>query len=54
MAHPEAGAVIEGTGGLRNVRFTLFDKDEMSDLTPKQRVTLRELVKAELQSRRKV
>lgn len=83
MAHPEAGAPIEGTGGLRKVRFTdarrakgkrgglrviyyfwtggpefwlftLYDKDEMSDLTPKQRATLRELVKAELQTRRKV
>jgi hypothetical protein len=82
MAHPEAGAVIEGTGGLRKLRFTdarrakgkrgglrviyyywtggpefwlftLYDKAEMSDLTPKQRAALREMVKAELQTRRK-
>lgn len=82
MAHPEAGDLMEGTGGLRKVRcsdarrgkgkrgglrvvyyywtggpefwlFTLYDKDEMADLTPKQRASLKDLVKAELQLRRK-
>ncbi len=82
MASPEAGDPIEGTGGLRKLRFgdirrgkgkrgglrviyyywtggpefwlfTLYDKDEMSDLTPKQRALLKERVKAELKSRSK-
>ena len=82
MAHPEAGDLMEGTGGLRKVRcsdarrgkgkrgglrvvyyywtggpefwlFTLYDKDEMADLTPKQRAALKDLVKTELQLRRK-
>lgn len=81
MANPEAGDVIEGTGGLRKLRFadarrakgkrgglrviyyywhggpefwlfTLYDKDEMSDLTPKQRALLKERVKSELKMRR--
>ena len=33
--------------------FTLYDKDEMADLSPKQRVELKERVKAELKARRK-
>ena len=33
--------------------FTLYDKDEMSDLTPQQRKALRELIKTELDARRK-
>ena len=33
--------------------FTLFDKDEMADLTPKQRLVLKAMVKAELASRRR-
>jgi hypothetical protein len=33
--------------------FTLYDKDEMSDLTPAQRKVLRSMVKAELEARRK-
>jgi len=82
MASPEAGDRIEGTGGLRKLRFgdirrgkgkrgglrviyyywtggpefwlfTLYDKDELSDLTPKQRALLKDRVKAELNSRRK-
>jgi hypothetical protein len=82
MANPEAGDLIEGTGGLRKLRFgdprrgkgrrgglrviyyywtggpefwlfTLYDKDEMSDLTPKQRAALKERVKGELKMRRK-
>ena len=81
MRNPEAGEVIQGTGGLRKVRFadkrrgkgkrgglrviyywwsggmqfwlyTLYDKDEMADLTPEQRRTLRVMLKAELESRR--
>jgi hypothetical protein len=81
MKHPEAGEVIEGTGGLRKVRFadarrgkgkrgglrviyywwsagmqfwlyTLYDKDEMSDLTPKQCKALKAMLKMELESRR--
>jgi len=31
----------------------LYDKDKMSDLTPKQRAALKERVKAELKMRRK-
>ena len=82
MTHPEAGDLMEGTGGLRKVRcsdarrgkgkraglrvvyyywtggpefwlFTLYDKDEMADLTPKHRASLKDLVKAELQLRRR-
>jgi len=82
MANPVAGDLIEGTGGLRKVRFgdsrrskgkrgglrviyyywtggpefwlfTLYDKDEMADLTPKQRAALKERVKDELKMRRK-
>jgi hypothetical protein len=82
MANPEAGDVIEGTGGLRKLRFgdirrgkgkrgglrviyyywtggpefwlfTAYDKDEMSDLTPKQRTALKERVKGELKMRKK-
>jgi hypothetical protein len=33
--------------------FTLYDKDEMADLTPKQRLVLKAMVKAELASRRR-
>jgi len=82
MANAEAGEVIQGTGGLRKLRFgdarrskgkrgglrviyyywtggpeywlfTLYDKDEMSDLTPKQREVLKERLKDELKVRRK-
>jgi len=81
MKNPEAGEVIEGTGGLRKMRFadarrgkgkrsglrviyywwsigmqfwlyTLFDKDEMADLSPKQRKALKAMLKMELESRR--
>ena len=81
MKNPEAGDVIEGTGGLRKMRFadarrgkgkrgglrviyywwgagmqfwlyTLYDKDEMTDLTATQRKALRAMIKAELESRR--
>ena len=82
ITNPEAGATIQGTGGLRKVRFrdprrgkgkrgglrviyywwrngrqfwlfTLYDKDEMSDLTSPQRDKLRTMIKAELEARRK-
>jgi len=82
MANPQVGDPMEGTGGLRKMRFgdarrgkgkrgglrviyyfwtggpefwlfTLYDKDEMADLTPKQRSALRDLVKAELKARSK-
>lgn len=81
MRNPAAGEVIEGTGGLRKMRFadarrgkgkrgglrvihywwdsgmqfwlfTLYDKDEMPDLTPAQRKALKAMIKAELDSRR--
>lgn len=81
MANPEAGEVIEGTGGLRKMRFgdarrgkgkrgglrviyywwsagrqfwlyTLYDKDEASDLTAKERKVLRALLKTELEARK--
>jgi len=81
MRNPTAGEVIEGTGGLRKMRFadkrrgkgkrgglrvvyywwnagmqfwlfTLYDKDEMADLTPQQRKMLKAMIKAELDSRR--
>ena len=32
--------------------FTLYDKDEMTDLTPRQRSALRGMIKAELNARR--
>lgn len=33
--------------------FTIYDKDEMADLTPLQRKTLKEMIKKELDARRK-
>ncbi len=83
MRNPEAGEVIEGTGGLRKLRFadarrgkgkrgglrviyywwsagmqfwlyTLYDKDEMADLTPRQRKALKAMLKMELESRRSI
>lgn len=81
MKNPEAGEVIEGTGGLRKMRFadarrgkgkrgglrviyywwsagtqfwlyTLYDKDEMADLTAKERKALKAMLKMELDLRR--
>lgn len=81
MANPEAGDVIEGTGGLRKLRhgdprrgkgkrsglrviyywwdgkqqfwlFTLYDNDEMDDLSPKEKKILKDMLKRELESRR--
>jgi hypothetical protein len=82
MKSPEAGDAIEGTGGLRKLRFadarrgkgkrgglrviyywwqagsqfwlyTLYDKDERDDLSPQQRKTLKAMLKAESEARRK-
>ena len=79
---PEAGDVIEGTGGLRKLRhgdprrgkgkrgglrviyywwdggrqfwlFTLYDKDEMEDLSTDEKKALKAMLKAELEARRK-
>ncbi len=80
MKNPEAGDVIENTGGLRKLRhgdprrgkgkrgglrviyywwdggsqfwlFTLYDKDEMEDLSAKDKKALRAMLKAELEAR---
>jgi hypothetical protein len=80
MLDPEAGDMIEGTGGLRKLRygdqrrgkgkrgglrviyywwnrnqqfwlFTLYDKDEMDDLSAKDKKALKTMLKAELESR---
>ena len=80
MKHPEAGDVIEGTGGLRKLRhgdpqrgkgkrgglrviyfwweaglqfwlFTLYGKDEMDDLSPKEKKALKAILKRELEAR---
>ncbi len=81
LKNPEAGAVIEGTGGLRKVRhadpkrgkgkrgglrviyywwdggeqfwlFTLYNKDEMDNLSPAEKKTIKALLKAELGARK--
>jgi hypothetical protein len=81
MANPEAGDVIEGTGGLRKIRqpdprrgkgkrgglrviyywwdgkrqfwlFTLYDKDELVDLSAKEKKALKDMLKRELEARR--
>ncbi|MDR3298695.1 MAG: type II toxin-antitoxin system RelE/ParE family toxin [Candidatus Accumulibacter sp.] len=81
LLNPEAGNVIEGTGGLRKLRhadprrgkgkrgglrviyywwdggrqfwlFTLYDKDELKDLSAKEKKVLKDLLKAELEARR--
>ncbi|HYJ86659.1 MAG TPA: hypothetical protein VEW46_11430 [Pyrinomonadaceae bacterium] len=33
--------------------YTVYDKDEMADLTPPQRKALKEMIKQELDARRK-
>lgn len=82
MKSPDAGDIMEGTGGLRKLRFidsrrgkgkrgglrviyfwweagsqfwlyTVYDKDERDDLSPKQRKMLKAMLKAELEARRK-
>ena len=40
-------------GGPEFWLFTLYDKDEMADLTPKQREALKERIKDELKTRRR-
>jgi hypothetical protein len=40
--------------GLQFWLFTLYDKDEMADLTPQQRKTLKAMIKAELTARKGV
>lgn len=81
MENPEAGDVIEGTGGLRKLRhsdprrgkgkrgglrviyfwwhpkrqfwlFTLYDKDEMDDLSAREKKLLKDMLKRELEARR--
>ena len=81
LKNPEAGDVIEGTGGLRKLRhgdprrgkgkrgglrviyywwdggrqfwlFTLYDKDEMEDLSTDEKKLLKGMLKAELETRR--
>ena len=81
MANPQAGDVIEGTGGLRKLRhadprrgkgkrgglrviyywwdggpqfwlFTLYDKDEMENLSADEKKALKGMLKAELEARR--
>jgi hypothetical protein len=39
--------------GMQFWLFTLYDKDELSDLTSLQRDKLRTMIKAELEARRK-
>ncbi len=80
LENPEAGDVIEGTGGLRKVRhadprrgkgkrgglrviyywwdsrrqiwlFTLYDKDELDDLSAKEKKALKDMLKREMESR---
>ncbi|MEX2283970.1 MAG: hypothetical protein WEE89_15905 [Gemmatimonadota bacterium] len=46
MTDPEAGDLIVGTG-----LFTLYDKDEVADLTPQQRKALKAMIKGELEAR---
>jgi len=81
LKYPEAGDVIEGTGGLRKLRhgdprrgkgkrgglrviyywwdggrqfwlFTLYDKDEMENLSADEKKLLKAMLKAELEARR--
>jgi hypothetical protein len=40
--------------GLQFWLFTLYDKDEMEDLTPQQRKVLKAMTKAEIQARSKL
>ena len=40
-------------GGLQFWLFTLYDKNEMADLTPQQRKALKGMIKTELEARRK-
>lgn len=80
MRSPCAGDIIEGTGGLRKLRFadvgrgkgkrgglriiyfwweagkqfwlfTIYNKDEMTDLSAQEKKALREMIKLELEAR---
>jgi hypothetical protein len=53
MENPTAGAVIEGTGGLRKLRQTdpRRGKGKRGGLTPAQRKVLKQLLKIELENR---
>lgn len=64
LENPEAGEVIEGTGGLRVIYFwrrageqfwlyALYDKDATVDLSAKERAALKGMLKRELDVRRK-
>ncbi len=64
LDNPEAGDVIEGTGGLRVIYFwwsmgdqfwlyTVYDKDTIDDLSAKERAALKDMLKRELSARRK-
>jgi hypothetical protein len=74
MDDPSGGDIIQGTGGLRKLRwtdkrrgkgkrgglspwmefwlFTLYDKNELSDLSKKDRATLEGLLRIELKMRK--
>jgi hypothetical protein len=81
LKNPEAGDVIEGTGGLRKLRhgdprrgkgkrgglrviyywwdggrqfwlFTLYDKDELENLSATEKKALKGMLKTELEARR--
>ena len=62
MGNPEAGDMIEGAGGLRVIYFwweagrqlwlfTLYGKDEMEDLSAKEKKALKDMLKRELEAR---
>jgi hypothetical protein len=80
LAQPDAGAIMEGTGGLRKLRFgdarrgkgkrgglrliyywwlggdqfwlfTIYNKNEADDLTPRERKLLKALLNTELKAR---
>jgi hypothetical protein len=40
------------SGGPQFWLFTLYDKDELENLTPKQKTTLKQLLKDELEARK--
>ena len=62
MRSPVDGDMIEGTGGLRIIYFwweagkqfwlfTLYNKDEMHDLSAKDKKVLKEMIRHELEAR---
>jgi hypothetical protein len=62
VANPEAGDLMPGTGGFRKLRwvgdqqiwfFTLFAKDEATDLTADQKRQLRTAIETERRIREK-